>query len=134
MPYKDPSPEQVERQRESRRKHYEQNREQYYARNALKKAQLTKELRRRKEGPCADCGQRFHFAAMDFDHRPGEEKTCNPSKLIQRGSWSLMESELGKCDLVCANCHRVRTYERLASEQSREPAGDGVTPNATAGT
>lgn len=63
-----------------------------------------------KARPCTDCGRRFHPVAMDFDHVRGKKL-----KHIS-GMWSWERSkvlvELAKCELVCSNCHRVRTFER----------------------
>lgn len=66
-----------------------------------------------KEGkPCTDCGGVFHFAAMQWDHRPGTKKLANPSELGGNGMWRRFLAEIKKCDLVCANCHAVRTFNR----------------------
>lgn len=63
--------------------------------------------------PCADCGGRFHPVAMDFDHVAGD-KTLGISEMVRgRYSWQRIEVEIAKCEIVCSNCHRVRTYERL---------------------
>lgn len=69
-------------------------------------------VRSLKEGkPCVDCGGVFHFAAMDFDHLPGFTKSCTVS-LMASASRETVDREVAKCELVCANCHRVRTYKR----------------------
>lgn len=69
-----------------------------------------------KDIPCLDCGNIFPFVAMDFDHRPDEVKlfkVCSLSKLKATAeNISLIEKEIAKCDLICANCHRVRTHHR----------------------
>ena len=66
-----------------------------------------------KEGrPCADCGGVFHPVAMQWDHRPGTQKRGEISRMVDRASRKDLLSEIEKCDLVCANCHAVRTYER----------------------
>jgi hypothetical protein len=79
-------------------------------------------LRRRNElhvtaikqaGVCVDCGGSFHPVAMDFDHLPGEEKRYEIARMLS-GTWSIksIEKEIAKCELVCSNCHRVRTATR----------------------
>lgn len=62
-----------------------------------------------KRVPCVDCGGLFHPEAMDFDHV--NEKAF----AISRGTTAAFErllAEIAKCDVVCANCHRVRTWIR----------------------
>jgi hypothetical protein len=67
-----------------------------------------------KSGPCTDCGGVFPPYVMDFDHRVGEEKFEGVSSLVGRtATWEVIEAEIAKCDLVCANCHRIRTYTRM---------------------
>lgn len=64
-----------------------------------------------KNVPCADCGGTFDPVCMDFDHRPGEKKLFS----IGDGSDPTLEQireESRKCDIVCANCHRLRTYRQ----------------------
>lgn len=57
---------------------------------------------------CADCGFMRHHSALDFDHVYGVKKFS-----ISRGG-ALMESirEIAKCEVRCANCHRIKTWER----------------------
>jgi len=49
---------------------------------------------------------------MTFDHRPGATKRDDVSALVGHGCTDLARAEIEKCDLVCANCHAVRTYMR----------------------
>ena len=74
-----------------------------------------------KTGPCMDCGGRFPPCAMDFDHRDGDTKLASVSRLIAASSWARIEAEIAKCDLVCANCHRIRTFERLQGAVPERP-------------
>lgn len=68
-----------------------------------------------KNKPCMDCRNKFPACAMDFDHRNGDEKENNISSM-SNGGWSKLkiDKEIEKCDLVCANCHRIRTFNRHA--------------------
>lgn len=91
-----------------------------------KRVRRTEVARALKEGkPCTDCGGIFHFAAMDFDHVDPNSKGYNANNGISLLSLNKkkIEEELTKCEIVCANCHRVRTYkrnlERIENENSK---------------
>lgn len=61
---------------------------------------------------CADCGYSEHPRALDFDH-VGSDKVENVSKMIVTNvPLELIFDEIDKCDVVCANCHRIRTAIR----------------------
>lgn len=64
-----------------------------------------------KQVPCVDCGVTFPPCVMDFDHRPSEKKTFCVAINWMR-SLSTIIAEIRKCDVVCANCHRIRTANR----------------------
>lgn len=63
-----------------------------------------------KAQPCTDCGKSFPPIAMDFDHVRGE-KVLSIAQM-RSVHWDLVLIELAKCEVVCANCHRVRTSTR----------------------
>ena len=66
-----------------------------------------------KSKPCLDCRGTFPVCCMDFDHRDYSEKKYNlGSMFAHHYSRELIEKELEKCDLVCANCHRIRTRDK----------------------
>lgn len=81
---------------------------------------------------------------MEFDHLPGTTKHSDVATLVVRGCTQLAYAEVLKCELVCANCHAVRTYERReaarAGRQSplafaqmssaRSPATISTTPSS----
>jgi len=64
--------------------------------------------------PCLDCGGRVAQCAMDFDHRDPSSKIRSVTRMIG-GSTDRMLVEASKCDIVCANCHRLRTFEQRLS-------------------
>ena len=49
---------------------------------------------------------------MDFDHVRGTKVTILAKLRSGRASLSKIEAEIAKCEVVCANCHRIRTYLR----------------------
>jgi hypothetical protein len=70
-----------------------------------------------KSVPCADCAKTFPFYVMDFDHKNPDEKSANVSSLVSRGaSLARIQEEIDKCVVVCANCHRIRTWETKCDE------------------
>ncbi len=64
---------------------------------------------------CTDCGNSFHPYAMEFDHIDPSQKVRDISALVLNycWNWDKILTEIAKCELVCAICHRVRTYNRL---------------------
>lgn len=61
---------------------------------------------------CRDCGYRDHPEALDFDHRPDEVKLFNIARSRNSHGLNAVLVEIAKCDVRCANCHRVKTAER----------------------
>lgn len=70
-------------------------------------------LRRLKAGkPCADCGRVFPPAVMQWDHKPGSQKLVEISAAFAGWTRDAVLAEVAKCDLVCTNCHVIRTFTR----------------------
>jgi formate-dependent nitrite reductase cytochrome c552 subunit len=70
--------------------------------------------------PCADCGDRFPPCAMDFDHRDPRTKRSAVTRMVGRAGVPRILEEVSKCDIVCANCHRLRTFQRRSTGSVRE--------------
>jgi len=67
--------------------------------------------------PCLDCGGTFPSCAMDFDHL--RDKKYSVSEMIRRAYLvDTIKREIEKCELVCSNCHRIRTHNRRTSQSS----------------
>jgi len=111
MAYKDPND---SRAKEAKRRYYERNRSKYlaYARKSQEKYRDL--VRHYKSVPCADCAQSYPYYVMDFDHREGETKLYGVAQLHRFKSLAILEAEIAKCDVVCSNCHRIRTQARRA--------------------
>lgn len=65
-----------------------------------------------KDNPCTDCGKRFPPFLMHWDHMGNEVKLGEPSDMIINVSWQRLLDEIAKCELVCSNCHGLRTVKR----------------------
>ena len=68
-----------------------------------------------KDVPCKDCGDTFPPYCMDFDHVTGT-KTANISEMKSYSMDRILD-EVAKCDIVCSNCHRIRTYQRNSNSK-----------------
>lgn len=72
-----------------------------------------KQIKRRyvqklKANPCMDCGGTFPACCMEFDHVRGTKIYIVSAMVGQSWSMQKLKEEIAKCDLVCANCHRIR--------------------------
>lgn len=76
------------------------------------RARLRAMLHEFKARPCADCAGTFDPVCMDFDHRPGESKLFDISDNLGGRAIAATLAEIAKCDIVCANCHRIRTLRK----------------------
>ncbi len=110
-------------QSEYKKEHYQGNEESYLASGRKRLGKLRELVRQAKDKPCTDCGVKYPYYVMDFDHRNGDEKLAGLGQLMKRHSEASLIDEMAKCDLVCANCHRERTHQRgqSVSKKYREP-------------
>lgn len=84
-------------------------------RNQVKRNKYRRYIEEYKEKnhTCLDCKNPFPHYVLQFDHRPDEIKlfTIGNTKTIP--SLDALVAEVAKCDVVCGNCHSIRTWERL---------------------
>lgn len=105
--------------------HYARNRPYYLAKarrlNARRWAELKGLLHELKSRPCTDYGLTYPPWIMEFDHVRGTKDFTVSTNLRSRTPAALRR-EAAKCEVVCANCHRNRTYLRIVDEirRSRE--------------
>ena len=66
-------------------------------------------------GRCFKCGWFGNHAAFEF-HHISEDKEFNISAVANR-SWSVVITELNKCELLCSNCHRIEHSTRHNDEK-----------------
>jgi hypothetical protein len=103
-------------QAEANRTHYQNNKQVYIDRAITRNTHVKTENKRRLHAylsshPCVDCSE-TDIRVLEFDHVRGN-KTLDVAKLLdQTIPWHLIEAEITKCDVRCANCHRIKTIER----------------------
>ena len=109
----------IEKQRASWRRYYRRNKSLFRARARAKKKALYIFVANLKTAPCLDCKRHYPPVVMDFDHVKGE-KLARISQLAGDGMKAALIRELEKCELVCANCHRIRTQRRAVAVAQSE--------------
>jgi len=96
--------------RDYTRAHYAANKQYYVDKAARHNAAAAKLVREAKSVSCMDCGNTYPYYVMDFDHRENKEFTLGGSG-SKSGRQKIL-AEIEKCDVVCSNCHRIRTATR----------------------
>ena len=102
--------------KEANRLHYLNNTQIYInramSRNLRSNAENKQKLMAYLQGhPCTDCGN-SDVRVLEFDHVRGK-KIKNIAEMLRHGaSWSSIEAEIAKCEVRCANCHRIKTMEQ----------------------
>ncbi len=116
MPFKD-----KEKRREYRKEYmrgwYQENKAKHiaYVRNRDKKIKdWLKEYKKTLQ--CEECGEN-HPACLDFHHINPKEKTFALGRINKFLSIKLLQNEIAKCRVLCANCHRKEHHEQREKER-----------------
>lgn len=72
-------------------------------------------INRIRQLPCADCGESFPTCVMEFDHRDPTQKRGLITQMAGRVRIATLLEEIAKCDIVCCNCHRDRSFRRRSN-------------------
>lgn len=108
MPYKDPK-----KQKRAQARYFQENKERLRVLQNSKRSQVRKRIQEVKTGKsCKDCEEEYPYYMLDFDHLPGSSKKFNIGTTSNTTSMAALEEEIAKCEIVCANCHRHRTFMR----------------------
>ena len=98
------------------KEHYRNNKQSYLERALIRNTRVNAENKQLlytylSEHPCVDCGE-TDVRVLEFDHIRGTKST-NIARLLNNAvSWFTIEKEISKCEVRCANCHRIKTNER----------------------
>ena len=68
-----------------------------------------------KTSSCKDCGI-SDMRLLQFDH-VSDGKTRNVMSLVSRNGLDTIKEEINKCEIVCCNCHQIRTLTRANSSR-----------------
>jgi hypothetical protein len=96
--------------RKAVRNSYRKNARYYIQKKQERRKEMRRFIEKMKDKPCQDCGKKYPHYVMDFDHLKDKD-FCISAKLHSKGIIQIA-NEIKKCEVVCANCHRVRTHNR----------------------
>jgi len=65
-----------------------------------------------KNVPCKDCGIQYPHYVMEFDHLIPRNGSLTIAALSQKVGLKKLLELVSQCEVVCANCHKIRTYFR----------------------
>lgn len=102
MPYKDP-----EKQRAAQAAHYVAHKDRYRESSRNFKDRRNQIVNAAKDRPCNKCGVKYPPRVMDFHHSDPKTKLHGIGDLIRRGTQKALLEEIAKCEILCANCHRL---------------------------
>jgi hypothetical protein len=96
---------------EYNRNFYASHREHWLEYTRKRRARNTTDLRALKllRG-CFDCGYDADADALELDHVRGVK--FRAVSALTTASDAVLAVEIAKCDVVCANCHSIRTANR----------------------
>jgi hypothetical protein len=80
--------------------------ERYWDKRAFVDAQRTQ---------CVKCGETRSYV-LDFHHKNETEKSFTIGAM-KRGNKDIIQKELDKCVVLCANCHRELHYLKISLEE-----------------
>lgn len=103
--------------REHNRAYYAANKEVQKERVKARSRRYRKELRElirslKEASPCIDCNVAYPWYVMDYDHVIGNKEHDISVMVANLASKQRILDEIAKCELVCSNCHRERTFSR----------------------
>jgi hypothetical protein len=96
-----------------RKHHYENNKKKILEQVSARKKAYNVWIASLKTGPCVDCKNSYPPCVMDFDHLNNKEFNISTARACGYGKAKILK-EISKCELVCSNCHRIRTHNRYA--------------------
>lgn len=81
-------------------------------RNSNRRNKIVRFIQEYKSGKkCADCGEDYPYWILEFDHLQDKNFTIAQFRSTTM-SIDIVKEEIDKCDVVCSNCHKNRTFSR----------------------
>lgn len=112
-----------ERTRQNALRNYYADREKKISQIKRRECHLKRKALAYLGGACSSCGE-DHPATLQFHHKDPTQKsftvTTKQLSCVRKYPWEVVEKELDKCELLCANCHFL-THNSWLDEWLQEP-------------
>jgi len=110
--------------KENMKSYYKSNKEKVKYENYQNKKKYRVEKKEKlldylRNNSCIDCGN-SDIRVLEFDHVRGEKKMDVTKMVSSAYSWDKIQEEIDKCEVVCSNCHKIRTYSRMDCYRKEE--------------
>lgn len=91
---------------------YKTHKKEHYQRNIKQKQKISSLLEEYlKDKKCIDCDNNNPWV-LEFDHVKGKKRDNISSMVLNGLGWKTILLEINKCEIRCANCHRIITIKR----------------------
>lgn len=93
--------------------------EKYHQRSQKRRTEMRAVLARiKQESGCVDCKVQYPYYMLEFDHIE-DNKESGIAEMVAFASINDILDEVSKCEVVCANCHKIRTHSRKNNKTYR---------------
>lgn len=99
------------------KEHYQKYKTEYNKRSKERRERLFEEnsllvVNFLKNNPCVNCSE-SNILVLDFDHKDKKDKKYDISRMLSSYKWNTILKEIKKCQVLCANCHRIKTAHQF---------------------
>ena len=112
---------------------YEQNKDRKYQMQVRRDQEIQAYLDEiRRASGCLRCGEPDPVCLI-FHHRPGAKKKFDLS-CARNGAFGIeaIKAEIAKCEVICANCHRIHHFEERMAKRLKKLTGGAGGPSKIA--
>jgi hypothetical protein len=102
-----------DKQKEWKRKNYQENKDKFKAKLKTLRQSMVEWFADYKSKVCCELCGFSHPAAIEFHHKNPKDKFKDVAVMVHSSfAKDKILEEMGKCAVLCANCHRITHWEQ----------------------